>query len=403
MNIQPRLVRIINNQQILGQRQLPLAKQGIRLGEQLLGLGLFRIRCIALTADSQQQGVHACDIHGMNRLDSRDKVRDRRPGHFMDQGTESRVFLRRPANGSKRPDCSWSVIYMGDPHDREVMDQAVIAKMVPKGTLRPCLINKDMTAETEISLRRCQQTIWGLDHLQAMAAKQAGKRQLRHAFRQRHDRSKAQAGRTADKNVDRQRLPLFQGRGMMNTDTAMNLVMQAGFVAGILIAGNLHAVHSQVGASPAFASGSFGIDLRQSDKRATVIGPGDELRQLGQLRALLEQRAVPHFFRQQIPDMSPKGEGGPHIAKGQARINLIRDQAFDNRQGVPEEITGALQRTEQVSQHREAAIFDIGKQQRRAAVCVHPALDDTHLKIGIDFDIDPLELARSFQVSNGLL
>jgi len=50
----------------IGQRQLPLAEQGVGLGQQLARLFVGSIGQVAFTADNQQQGMHAGGIDRMN-------------------------------------------------------------------------------------------------------------------------------------------------------------------------------------------------------------------------------------------------------------------------------------------------------------------------------------------------
>jgi len=57
----------------------------------------------------------------------------------------------------------------------------------------------------------------------------------------------------------------------MDTDAAVNLVVQADFAVGlILVAGQLHAIHAEIGVAPAGTVGVLGIDLRQRDEGAAV-------------------------------------------------------------------------------------------------------------------------------------
>ena len=67
----------------------------------------------------------------------------------------------------------------------------------------------------------------------------------------------------------------------MHADAAMDLIVHADFDVGlILAAGKLDAVHAEVGVSPAGMVGVFGVDQRQRDEGAGVVGPAFELREL---------------------------------------------------------------------------------------------------------------------------
>ena len=54
------------DQQILGQRQLPLAEDGVGLGQQFLRFALGGIGEVALAADGQQQRMDPGGIDGMD-------------------------------------------------------------------------------------------------------------------------------------------------------------------------------------------------------------------------------------------------------------------------------------------------------------------------------------------------
>ncbi len=165
------------------------------------------------------------NINGMHSFDSRHQVRDCRTGHFMDKGPKSRILLGRTANRGEGPDRIWAVINMSHPHDRKIMSQAVIAQVVTKRTFRTGLIRKNVTTETEVSLRRCQQAVRRCNNLQSMPSQQAGESQLRHPLRQGHYGGKAQARGTTDKNINGKLLPSFQGFLVVDTNPAMDLVM----------------------------------------------------------------------------------------------------------------------------------------------------------------------------------
>jgi len=80
---------------------------------------------------------------------------------------------------------------------------------------------------------------------------------------------------------------------MVGTDAAVNLVMQAGLpIRFIAIAGDLDAVHPQVGGGVTGLGGTLRIYLRQGDEGAAIHGPGNQLRQLRKCRAALQHRGV---------------------------------------------------------------------------------------------------------------
>ena len=61
---------------------------------------------------------------------------------------------------------------------------------------------------------------------------------------------------------------------MVDADRAVDLIVEADFAVGlVLAAGELDAVHAEVGVSPAGLRDIFGVDLRERDERAAVVGP----------------------------------------------------------------------------------------------------------------------------------
>ena len=84
VDVESRIVLPGHDQQILGQRKLPLAENGVGAGEQFLRLALLGIGDVALAADGQQQRMDAGRIDGVDRMDAGDDRRDDRPGQLVD-------------------------------------------------------------------------------------------------------------------------------------------------------------------------------------------------------------------------------------------------------------------------------------------------------------------------------
>jgi len=62
---------------------------------------------------------------------------------------------------------------------------------------------------------------------------------------------------------------------MVDADAAVDLVVDADLlVQPVLISGQLHPVHSQVGMADAGTLSALGVDLGKGDEGATVVGPG---------------------------------------------------------------------------------------------------------------------------------
>ena len=119
------------------------------------------------------------------------------------------------------------------------------------------------------------------EHADAAAAERAGEAEFAHAFGQRHHGGERHRGRAADEDVHAERLAGGERRRVVDADRAVDLVVQADLaVRLVLVAGKLHAVHAEVRAPQARLADVFGVDLRQRDERAAVVGPADLLRQL---------------------------------------------------------------------------------------------------------------------------
>ena len=81
-----------------------------------------------------------------------------------------------------------------------------------------------------------------------MSRQRSGKRQFGHAFRQRHHGGHHHGGSASHEDVHAQRLAALERRGVMHTNAAMQLVVQADLlIRHILAARELHAIHAQIG------------------------------------------------------------------------------------------------------------------------------------------------------------
>ena len=110
----------------------------------------------------------------------------------------------------------------------------------------------DGAADAEIGVGVDRQAVRAAEHADAAAAERAGERQLAHPFGQRHHGGEHHRGRAADEDVHAKRLAGANRGRVMHADRAVNLIVQADFAIGlVLAAGKLHAVHAQVRVPPA--------------------------------------------------------------------------------------------------------------------------------------------------------
>ena len=67
----------------------------------------------------------------------------------------------------------------------------------------------------------------------------------------------------------------------MDAHAPVDLVVQAHLLVGDeVVAGQLDAVHSEVGAHPSGGIGRLAVDRREGDKRSAIHGPAFESRQI---------------------------------------------------------------------------------------------------------------------------
>ena len=132
MNVELWIVLLRDDQQILRQRQLPLTKNRVGIGQQFLRLAAAGVGDVALAADGQQQRMHARRVDGMHRVHARDDSRNDRPGDFVNDLAERRVFLRRAADDGERPDGASAMRDRLDVEHRKIVRQAVVAQMIAK-------------------------------------------------------------------------------------------------------------------------------------------------------------------------------------------------------------------------------------------------------------------------------
>src|SRR5205807_8608598 len=161
-----------------------------------------------------------------------------------------------------------------DSQHRKIVREAVVTQMIAEQTLRQLAVAVDRAGNAEIRLGIDRQCARSTDHCHAPAAKHAGKRKLRDALRQRHDGGHGERGCPADEDIYTQWLAAPDRRPVMDTDPAMNLIMQPDLDGWlILTAGKLHAIHADVRPLEARLIGIFGVNEWQRDERPAIGWP----------------------------------------------------------------------------------------------------------------------------------
>ena len=119
VDVERRVVFARDDQQVLGQRELPLAEDRVGGGQNLLRAPHRRIGHVPLAGDGQKQRMNAGRVDGVDGVDAGEDAGDDRAGQLVDQVAERRVFLRRPADRRERPDGSVAVVNALDRAARE--------------------------------------------------------------------------------------------------------------------------------------------------------------------------------------------------------------------------------------------------------------------------------------------
>ena len=178
-----------DDQQVLGQRHLALAQDGVGLGEQFLRLALGRVGHVALAADGQQQRMHAGGVDRVDGVDAGQHGGNDRAGQLVDQLAERRVLLRRTANGRERPDRVLADGTRHRPASPGSRASAVIAQVVAKRAFGLGGAGVDRAGDHEVGLGGERQPVARLgrpDHREPPAAERAGEGQFGEALGQRH-------------------------------------------------------------------------------------------------------------------------------------------------------------------------------------------------------------------------
>ena len=227
-----------------------------------------------------------------------------------------------------------------------------------------------------------------------MAGQRPGEGQLRKPFGKGHHRRHGHRRRAADGDYDAERLAALKRPAMVDTDAAVELVVEADFVERpVGVAGQLNAVHAEIRALCAGAGGVLGIDTRERDERAAVTRPADDLGQRSKRHLTGLYRPPAHMSRKHRQGVERRPPVAPRAAGSGGRIDLQLDEPADAVEGVGEDPLDARPSAVEIHEDRKRAAAGIGEQHRRPAGAVEPALDLGDLKVGIDRRLDDDRLA----------
>ena len=211
--------------------------------------------------------------------------------------------------------------------------------------------------------------------------------------------------RAADEDVDAERHAARDRRGVVHADAAVDLVVQADLaVRLVLVAGELHAVHAQVGVPPAGPVGVLGVDLRQRDERPAVARPA--------LRAAAAGRSssgVPGPGRGGRISAACASSVRRHVAVAPAAAcqNAAGSTFSSTRWRTASSVSRNRKRVRSRVPNRlltigKAAALDAREVQGRPAGLVDAAVDLGRFQVRVDLLLDADELAGPFQVVDAL-
>ena len=178
----------VDDEEILCQRQLPLAEDRRGLREQF-GRPIRPLpRKVAFAADSQQQRMDARGIDGMDARHAGQDRGDHGAGELVDEPAKERVFLRRPADYGDRPDRPLAVPDVINAEQRKLMPPGVVAEVVAERSLRlgGSGVHRALDHEVGVGVDRWSAATG--NHRDAMAGQRAGKREFGKALGKRHHR-----------------------------------------------------------------------------------------------------------------------------------------------------------------------------------------------------------------------
>ena len=380
--------------------RMALACVSSSCGRRSVSYGVYRSLPIG-----QQQRMHAGRIDGVHGVDAGNHLRNDRAGQLVDQLAEHRILLRRPAHHGERPDRAVAVIDVLDAKHGEIVRQAVVAQMVAErafGQLlvrdRPCPQCRSRPRHRSAASAGCgsRRLASRADHRDAMAGQRTGKRQLGHAFRQRHHGGQHHRRRSADEDVHAERFALAQGRRVVDADRAVHLVVQADFPVGLVAAaGQLNAVHAEVRLHQPRLLDVFRVDLRQRDERPAVVGPRFQLRQLADRRLVGQHRAAraaPRQHREADPAEPPGNASASEAAAcGSIFSSIIRRTRSQVSRNRKRACSSVPNRFETIGKRQFRTRCE---QQRRTAGRVDAALDLGRLQMRVDLVVDADQDAR---------
>src|SRR5438128_2149629 len=151
---------------------------------------------------------------------------------------------------------------------------------------------------------------------------------------------------------------------------------------------------------PAGPVGVLGIDLRQRDERAAILGPGDLLRQLVDRRLVREHGSAAHELRPHVPERARHVAIAPRILPKTRGIDLQLHEMPYGIEHVAKEKPCPLDGAKKVADHRKPATLDAAVEESRPARGVDAPLNFRRFEIRIDLVIETDQLPRPLQIGD---
>src|SRR5690606_9548406 len=153
LDIEIRVVLARRDQEILRERALAEAEDGVRDRQELLGDPLAPWD-VALASDREKERMHARGIDRVERVNAGNLLGDDGRGDLVDQLSEGRVLLRRPADHGEGPDRIAAMPNLLDAQEGEIVDEAVVAEVIAERAFRSGLARVDRAGDDEVGIRR---------------------------------------------------------------------------------------------------------------------------------------------------------------------------------------------------------------------------------------------------------
>ena len=342
--------------------------------------------------------MHARRVHCVHRMHAWKHGGDERARELVNELAEHRVLLRRAPHDRERPDRALTMMHRIHPEHGELVRPRVVAEVITERTFQLRLRRTDRAHDAEVRVRVDVEPR-ALRHPDAASVQRARERDLRQPLWQRHHRRDRHRRRTADEHAHGEAFTARDRGGVMHAEAAMNLVVQAHLaVLDVVVAGELDAVHAEVGVTESLLLRVLGVHLRQRDERTAVVGPGRDLRQVGERDLVREDRAATNGTRQEVHRDARQSHRAPHIRDERTRVNPRADQRAHAVERIAKDEAHALHRAEQVRREREPGAAHVLEEQRRTAEGEHASLDLRGLEERVDLFRHAAQVPSAVQV-----